>query len=134
MVAFVEVPTNSLSSPMLDWAVAAAIELKMMHQESGGIAACDAYRYISAKDAANTDPDYQPSIDWNQGGPLLAELLESGKWEALQGQHPGEVILQNGSVRLSGSLLVATCRAVVTTAFGRAVNVQRELIGRSEMP
>jgi hypothetical protein len=147
MTKFVEVPTHSLNPPALDWAVAKAIG----KVDSGEVLfVCvvrgDAFPIIAKgpeRPSLMATPRYAPSTNWAHGGPLLAALLDTGKWEVVQGRHLGEVILQNytnecnpvdsvswcdESWRLSGSPLVATCRAIVAARLGQFVSVPTELL------
>ena len=147
MTALVEVPTHSLNPPALDWAVAKAIgkvdrgEVLIVCVIRG-----DAYPIIAKgpeRPSLMATPKYAPSSNWEQGGPLLVALLDTGKWEVVQGQRLGEVVVQNynnescpvdgvswcaDSWSLSGPLLVAACRAIVTAEFGRFVSVPPELL------
>ena len=86
----VQVPTSELVGDALDWAVAKAAGLP-----NGGVDwEWDEDAWIS--DEYNIDGRYEffrPSTGWEWGGPIIDDMIESGKWEI---SHTGKmVVMQN---------------------------------------
>lgn len=154
MSRFVEVKTAELVGLALDWAVAKALGWKMIpvpadadSKNSGEAFAPpdlgDDFRFPPRGRIGACYFLRKWSTDWAQGGPLLEQLLKTGKWEIVQGIESGAVMIQNYDSEClpvdgvtwcdenlafeSGSLLVAACRAVVAAKLGDVVRVPVEL-------
>lgn len=113
----VKVKTAELTGAALDWAVAKAVDWRLIsdvpHNYEGG-------------DSTDT---YAPafSTDWRHGGPLIDEhdvwlSDDEGACVASCEPHIGRYVVEGGTN------LIAICRAVVATKLGEEVEVPQELL------
>lgn len=69
---------------------------------------------------------YQPSTDWEQGGPLIEEyemditFMEAGRWRCMYGYHKGHLVTCFGNTPL-----IAANRAIVASVYGEEVSNDR---------
>lgn len=155
MKNLIKVKTADLTGAALDWSVAIAIGFS-----SDGCSGNTMRRWTgAAKETLETvrlfgDADilgtlFSPSTDWAQGGPLLAELMDSSQYAITPFCNGGFAIsnTDNEGFPYSGNtkegcfevigddLLTVTCRAVVARKLGDEVDVPAELVGvRHEVP
>ncbi|MNR03127.1 hypothetical protein D3C85_1190080 [compost metagenome] len=116
--------TSSLIGLPLDWAVAQATDTKIIVYTEHLFHGPSPIIRLSNWDR------WEPSINWNQCGPLIEEFLiqlipSGGGWEA-------QTDLRLGSshwVRSYGETpMVSICRAVVMSKFGDTVSIPKELL------
>lgn len=121
-----KIKTSELVRPALDWAVAQAVG-RSVH-----VAGIWLINGVPVPQLRLTDLDYwNPSTDWNQGGPLLEaykldlgapmESQQDGVWTAnTEWGHP---------LGYSGpTVLIAACLAIVASVLGDEVEVPDELV------
>lgn len=121
--------TSELSGAALDWAVAKAVgELVYEDGEPVEIHVCrrneDGSTYFWTCEHSF---GYEPSTNWEQGGPLLDELdvwLSSDEGEHSASTHPHV----NEHIRSGPTKLIAACRAIVAAKLGDEVEVPDELL------
>lgn len=135
--------TEELTGAALDYAVAAALGLKIRSQKRDGvhkgafIAVGDAYNYIW-RDTQGWVPrgaySWSPSTRWEHGGPLIEHFNID-----IEHQDHGYVVASiytprgQYDVDYSGpDALTTICRAVVAAKFGREVEIPDELLGRED--
>lgn len=86
---------------------------------------------------------YSPSKSWQTGGPILQEMLSSGKWEVTQGLTKGTVCVSNYTMestpcdhkswddevihQYSESVLEAAMKAKVAFEMGEEIEIPEEL-------
>lgn len=116
----VEMQVSGLVGAALDWAVAKVEGVEYRHK---GIK-CRT-RITRRQWHHYTKPNFMPSTDWAQGGPLIEKhqiSLDvrplSGKWDAFK----------DNWVNKCDTPLVAACRAIVSANLGEVVSVPAELV------
>lgn len=123
MTEMIEVKTDDLIGPDLDFAVAQAIGEQVEFY-------CGCVCLMTAWDEHGDRPNYQPSIDWAQGGPLLELKNWSLPYRATARHHLGkyEACSPGGLPHNGDTPLIAACRAIVAATFGTTVSVPKELL------
>ncbi len=127
MTEFMQVKTQDLTGAALDWAVAKVDGIEYRH---AGIK-CRT-RLTGRTFHHYTKPNFMPSTDWSQGGPLIekhlielgaptAEGTFAGVWYASWEWGPP-------SGFFGSTPLIAACRAIVASALGDTVSVPKELV------
>lgn len=143
----VDVAVKDLSGPPLNWAVFCAVYTGMQptihvieagtHEMRGLMKPINFPRAVSLtySGAYGAECNWNPSGDWEDGGPLLDKYVKSfgmvensgspGHWRAFAKDNGPE-----GFMRLAGgaSLLEAACRAIVTVHLGDIVKVPACLV------
>lgn len=134
-----KVKTSELTGAALDWAVAIAEGYEPDRPQDGQVKKGSDYRVVGP---CNSQFRYSPSIDWRQGGPLLANLMTSGQW-GITPFTDGQIMISNtnsdclpyngdweqASINAFGdNLLIATCRAIVTSEIGEEVDIPDSLL------
>lgn len=126
------IKTSELSGAALDWAVAKATgELVYEDGEPVEIHVCcrkeDGPTYFWT---CEHPFGYEPSTNWEQGGPLLDEF---DVWlSSDEGVHSASVYPHvNEYIRTGLTKLTAACRAIVAEKLGDEVEVPDELLGQT---
>ena len=108
---------TTLNGPELDIAVALALGASKEKTAQENVIACGFplhYRdpMFALVNGASIATRWRPSVDWSQGGPLLATLIENGY---VLMQAPGDQVglLKGGRLAEGATVLEVTCRAVV---------------------
>lgn len=143
MTEMIEVKTNELIGPALDWAAAqvpGALELivKKAEYDQPFKRDEDGHIYLLREPTDGYTVLFQPSTDWAQGGPLIDEYeiciiclptcdpiierLGGGDWSAKTRESDHDYS------RLSPTPLVAACRAILRAKFGDIISVPKELM------
>ena len=127
MSEFVEIKTADLVGAALDWAVAQVEGIEYLH------AGIKCRTRLTARIFHHyTKPNFMPSTDWSQGGPLIEteELtVEPSAWDwkgacvLWRAQEEGANVYFEHT-----NLLVAAMRAVVHAKLGDTVSVPKELV------
>jgi hypothetical protein len=140
MSEFVEMQSALLGGSPLDYAVAKAegFELRRLkHDFRLSLNGADAgfLRKKSQGFKVNRPGYWQPSLDWNQGGPLIDKHRISF---VTNGTGPSDEQGNEPIVAIAGGLnwkacegkthLIAACRAVVAAKLGDTVSVPKELL------
>lgn len=129
VVETVEVPVAELEGVALDWAVARAEEESEVHfewhDESGHKRLIYHWNDYSLDSGFAQSEIYEPSVNWAQGGPLIAMYnLDFAQYPA--GVEAFSPVLTPGSK--GGTHLIAACRAIVASVLGDTVSVPKELM------
>lgn len=121
MTEFVEVKTDDLIGPALDWAIAKACGLHVDIDSEFG---------VMSDEARNVTGKWAPSIDWAQGGPLLDKHAWALPYRAIARHHLGkyEACTPGGFPHNGPTPLIAAMRALVASEFGGTVLVPKELL------
>lgn len=129
-----KVKTSELEGAALDYAVAVALEMKVIvhapnsfrYDVADGIH-CSTYGCtIGPASMTGDDEEYSPSTDWSQGGPLIEQYKiitdppndNCPSWGAWLGIDAGD----------GPTALVAICRAIVSAKLGDTVDIPDELV------
>ena len=130
MSKFVEVKTAELVGPAQDWAVAMAV-----HGVDPLDIDDDVCGYWYDEDSDRWLVKYwRPSIDWEQGGPLLDSMVIGVIHNSRIRPHPFDKGYQAMASHFIGpseghTILIAACRAIVAAKLGDVVQVPAELVG-----
>lgn len=118
--------TCDLIGAALDWAVAKAQGFYEAENCYGGISWFD-------RDGLELVDYYgwNPSTDWNQGGPLIERNDWALPYRATARYHLGkyESCTPGGFPHNGETPLIAACRAIVSAHLGDSVDVPAELVG-----
>ena len=128
----IEVKTDELVDAALDWAVGMATGWESDRPQDGQIRKGDIYALVGPKPQYNANfcLYFSPSTDWSQGGPLQEEFVirtcitTSKDWYA---STDGFVCGASAS-GLHQSVLVAICRAIVSSRLGDVVQIPSQLV------
>lgn len=139
MSEFVEVKTDEIIGPALDWAVANATEAWEFSHEWFptmtldprfiGIrnVVVDGCVWLEPRNPFRQDPQpFMPSTDWSQGGALWDEFATS------MDRHDGWLVSVIGGDAQGPTKLIALCRAIVAAKIGDVVRVPKELAGGAQ--
>lgn len=113
----IEVNTQDLIGPALDWAVAKAIGTKI--DDSRG-------KELRIDVDAGLQSPWMPSVNWHQGGALIDKLGIDVLW--VDKMVYAKISGRTNSDGAGESALVAVCRSVIAGKIGHAVSVPRELM------
>jgi hypothetical protein len=113
---------TQITGAELDIAVAIALGASKEKRANENVIACGMplqYRapMFALVNAAGISIRWQPTTDWNQGGPLLANLIDDG-YVLLHAPTEPVGLLKGGELIEGANVLEATCRAIVAM-FGK---------------
>lgn len=126
MTKFVEVQTQDLYGPALDWAVAQVEKVKVTVNSSFS------YKVFIGDKKGLIKALYEPSSDWATGGPLIAKYQMDFCCE-----HPetiGAALCDENGMYIDERMmfgkthLIAACRAIVAANFGESISAPSELL------
>lgn len=123
MTKFVEVPTQDLCGPALDWAVAQAEKVKVTVNSSFShkVFIGDKKGFIRAL--------YEPSRDWATGGPLIdAHKVAIVYHNGPDGTPMAATRERSPAFKSGDTILIAAMRAIVAANVGESMSVPRELV------
>lgn len=135
----IEVKTDELTGPALDWAVAMAVGAKL-YIGSDGTLQNRPVVWITAGGKMGTmpyDEQWSPSCWWAQGGPLIEEhrciLLptydEDDNFNCyVSSPHGGGDEFSYQPKAIGSTPLIAAMRAIVASKLGDVVSVPEELV------
>lgn len=122
MGAMIEVKTSELTGPALDWAVALATEAGELKIGSEGTICC-VYQMPEGGCWTNL---YEPSTDWNQGGPLIEQHLLVISPEPSKGWLARSYM--DATEYYGPTPLIAAMRCLVASHLGDEVLIPQELL------
>lgn len=144
MSEFVEVKTDELVGPALDWATAkcSGMPFFTMGEDWPGnynvtvladeapILILDIVNRMWREHQGVTEP-WSPSTNWAQGGPLLETCNWALPYRASSRQHIGkfESCTPGGFPHNGNTPLIAACRAIVAAQLGDVVQAPAVLVG-----
>ncbi|EOC0346265.1 phage protein NinX family protein [Cronobacter turicensis] len=114
-----KVKTAELTGAALDWAVAKALDYEVFINPFNGVMrktseAIGCYRF-------------EPSTNWNHGGPLIEEHIEH--MSVQPGNMWAAVALGDFTYQKADTPLLAACRAIVSHHLGYEVEIPTDLTG-----
>ena len=128
----IKVKTADLAEQALDWAVAQVEGKKLTTFKSHFLTGKP---YLCHDPLENDLPEWSPSTDWSQCGPLIQKHkvgiyeIDPGEWRAgfclVAGDGPG-IYMDND--QCGPSALIAACRAIVAAHLGEVVSVPAEVM------
>lgn len=127
MSEFVIVKTQDLVGAALDWAVAKVEAVDYRHD---GI---ECRTRLTVRTFHHyRKPNFMPSTDWSQGGPLILNygvslrcIAPANAWEA---DRWDDSVIPSRLVEIEAETpLIAACRAIVASVLGETVSVPKEL-------
>lgn len=125
----INVETNFLNGPALDWLVAESIGLEPIPGQP------PEFRYWKDQYGNDQSGQWLPSTDWSQGGPLIDEyrvvfLTVGGNPDALAAI-PHDKDGKSGAFRGGKTRLCAAMRAIVAMEIGKEAEVPQDLWDKS---
>ena len=116
----IEITVAELEGAALDYAIACCLEEYEVHELFG----------VNMVGEVDPGVNFRPSIDWNQGGPLLEKYRPIIVYHEGAGRTPMVTMPSTHPACESGdTVLIAMCRAIVAARLGEVVSVPAELVG-----
>ena len=114
--------TSELTGAALDWAVAKC-EGKNGILHDDGITRC----IVIAAPPGVYKGTYRPTINWEQGGPIIERAKIATEWSALWGCWLARDLRHAGFTFVGPTPLIAAMRAFVASKLGEFVDIPEEL-------